>query len=78
MDVLKKEDNKKSSIVWARLQCAAKNIVLRGETIGIKIECEKCESKKISIDVEIENKRIVVSCNKCGEATIVPLSVNQS
>lgn len=45
--------------------------------MGIKVECEKCESKEISIDVEIENERIVILCTKCREATIVPLAVNR-
>lgn len=45
--------------------------------MGIKIECEKCESKEISMDVEVENERIIVLCKKCGEATIVPLVVNR-
>ena len=54
-----------------------KNVNLRGEVMGIKIECEKCESKEISMDVEVENERIIVLCKKCGEATIVPLAVNR-
>ena len=45
--------------------------------MGIKIECEKCESKEVLIDVEVENERIVILCKKCGEATIVPLAVNR-
>lgn len=45
--------------------------------MGIKRECGKCERKEISMDVEVENERIIVWCKKCREATIVPLAANR-